>query len=66
VGQQRKSSVSLKISAFGCHLKNAAGTLDLQSHVGVGTIITVLFPADRIVGSLHETEAVDEADRKAG
>jgi PAS domain S-box-containing protein len=42
------------------------GTLDLQSHVGVGTIITVLFPADRIVGSLLETEAVDEADRKAG
>ena len=42
------------------------GTLDLQSHVGVGTIITVLFPADRIVDSLHETEAVDEADRKAG
>jgi hypothetical protein len=27
------------------------GALDLQSHVGVGTIITVRFPAERIVRS---------------
>jgi PAS domain S-box-containing protein len=42
------------------------GTLDLQSHVGVGTIITVRFPVERIVRSPHDTEAEGAADRKTG
>ena len=42
------------------------GTLDLQSQVGVGTTVTVRFPAKRIVRSPHDAKAVDAADRKAG
>jgi hypothetical protein len=40
--------------------------VDLQSEVGVGTTVTVRFPAARIVRSPHDTKAVDTADRKAG
>ena len=42
------------------------GTLDLQSRVGVGTTVTVRFPAERIVGSPHNAKAIYAADRKAG
>ncbi len=42
------------------------GSLDLQSKVGVGTTVTVRFPANRIVGSPRGTKSVDSADRKAG
>lgn len=42
------------------------GYLDLQSEVGLGTTVTVRFPAERIVGSLRDTKAVNVADRKAG
>jgi PAS domain S-box-containing protein len=42
------------------------GTLDLKSHVGVGTIITVRFPAERIVRSPHDAKAVNTAAKKAG
>ena len=42
------------------------GYLDLQSQVGVGTTVTVRFPAERIVRSPHDTKAVVTIDRKAG
>ena len=42
------------------------GSLDLQSKVGVGTTVTVRFPAERIAPSPHDTKAADVADRKAG
>ncbi len=42
------------------------GTLDLQSQVGIGTTVTVRFPAERIVGSPHNAKAIYAADRKAG
>ncbi len=42
------------------------GSLDLQSQVGVGTTVTVRFPAERIVRLPHDTKAVGTADRKAG
>ena len=42
------------------------GTLDLQSHVGVGTIVTVCFPAERIVRSPHDTTSLNAADKKVG
>ncbi|MCZ6860511.1 MAG: PAS domain S-box protein [Alphaproteobacteria bacterium] len=42
------------------------GYLDLQSKIGVGTTVTVRFPAERIVRSAREAEAVYAADRKAG
>jgi two-component system cell cycle sensor histidine kinase PleC len=42
------------------------GSLDLQSQVGVGTIVTVRLPAERIVPLQHDTRATDEADRKTG
>ncbi len=42
------------------------GSLDLQSQVGVGTTVTVRFPAERIVRLPHDTKAVDTAGRKAG
>jgi signal transduction histidine kinase len=42
------------------------GYLDLQSEIGVGTTVTVRFPAERIVPSPRDANAVDAADRKAG
>ncbi len=42
------------------------GSLDLQSQVGVGTTVTVRFPAERIVRLPHGTKAVCAADRKTG
>ncbi len=34
------------------------GTLDLQSKVGVGTTVTVRFPAERIVASLDNSDSL--------
>ncbi len=42
------------------------GYLDLQSEVGVGTTVTVRFPAERIVQSPRDTNAVGAAANKAG
>jgi signal transduction histidine kinase len=42
------------------------GYLDLQSEVGVGTTVTVRFPAERIARSSHDTEAASTENRKAG
>ncbi len=42
------------------------GALDLQSSVGVGTTVTVRFPAERIIRSPHDTKAVGIAGGKAG
>ncbi len=42
------------------------GVLDLQSEVGVGTTVTVRFPAERIVRSPHDTKAISAGNRKAG
>ena len=41
------------------------GSLDLQSQVGVGTTVTVRFPAERIVPLRHDNKAVGTSDRKA-
>jgi signal transduction histidine kinase len=42
------------------------GYLDLQSEVGVGTSVTVRFPAERIVPSPRDTLAVGATGRKSG
>jgi two-component system cell cycle sensor histidine kinase PleC len=42
------------------------GSLDLQSELGVGTTITVRFPAERVVGSPRDTKTAGAADRQAG
>ena len=42
------------------------GYLDLQSKVGVGTTVTVRFPAERILPSPRDIKSVGETDRKAG
>jgi signal transduction histidine kinase len=42
------------------------GSLDLQSQVGVGTTVTVRFPAERIVPSQRGSEAADSAELKVG
>ncbi len=42
------------------------GYLDLQSEVGVGTTVTVRFPAERIVELPRDTESVDTAAKKVG
>ena len=42
------------------------GTLDLQSQVGVGTTVTVRFPAERVVHSPRNSEPMDTAIKKAG
>ena len=44
-----------------CH----GGVLDLQSEVGVGTTVTVRFPAERIVASLDNSDSLDVEDRAA-
>ncbi len=41
------------------------GALDLQSEVGVGTTVTVRFPAERIVASLDNSDSLDVEDRAA-
>ncbi len=41
------------------------GYLDLQSKVGVGTAVTVRFPAERIVPSLGHTHSLGVQDREA-
>ncbi len=41
------------------------GSLDLQSQVGVGTIVTIRFPAERIVPFRHDNKAVGTSARKA-
>ncbi len=43
-----------------------SGTLDLQSEVGVGTTVTVRFPAERIVELPRDTESIDTTAKKAG
>lgn len=42
-----------------------AGVFDLQSKVGVGTTITLRFPAERIVASLDNSYSRDEENRAA-
>ncbi len=42
------------------------GSLDLQSQVGVGTTVTVRFPAERVVVMKRDIMAVNTANRKAG
>ena len=42
------------------------GALELQSELGVGTTLTVRFPAARIIGSPDDNMAVCAADKKAG
>ncbi len=41
------------------------GVLDLQSEVGVGTTVTVSFPAERIVASLDNSDSLDVEARAA-
>ena len=41
------------------------GVLDLQSEVGVGTTVTVRFPAERIVASLDNADSLDVKHRAA-
>ncbi len=41
------------------------GSFDLQSEVGVGTTVTVRFPAERIVASLDNSDSLDVEDRVA-
>ncbi len=41
------------------------GALDLQSEVGVGTTVTVRFPAERIMASLDNSDSLDLEDRAA-
>ena len=42
------------------------GSFTMNSEPGVGTTVTVRFPAERIVRSPRDTKAVGAADRKAG
>ncbi|MEE8531191.1 MAG: ATP-binding protein, partial [Hyphomicrobium sp.] len=41
------------------------GSLDLQSQAGIGTTVTVRFPAERIVQSTCGTQSLDKVDREA-
>ena len=43
-----------------------AGSFDLQSMLGVGTTVTVRFPADRIVSPQATDQNEDRGDRKVG
>ncbi len=46
-------------------VKLHGGALDLQSEVGVGTTVTVRFPAERILASLGNSDSLDVEDRAA-
>ncbi len=41
------------------------GSLDLQSEVGIGTTVTVRFPAERIVASSDKADSLDVEARAA-
>ena len=42
------------------------GYLDLQSKVGVGTTVTVRFPAERMLVLPRESDSMDSATKKTG
>ena len=42
------------------------GSITMKSELGVGTTVTVRFPAERIVHSQPDTQTLGSADRKAG
>ena len=46
-------------------VESHGGSLDLQSQFGVGTTVTVRFPAERVVGALRDTEALCAAGQIA-
>ncbi len=71
--QQIDSAINRKYEGTGLGLpltkalvEMHGGYLELHSEVGVGTTVTVHFPAERIVPSPRDTKAADAADRKAG
>jgi signal transduction histidine kinase len=47
------------------HVESHGGSLDLQSQPGVGTTVTVRFPAARIVKSAHDKRRFEMDDRAA-
>ncbi len=47
-------------------IEQHGGSLDLQSEVGVGTTVTVRFPATRIVATNDAAQSFRPEDRKAG
>jgi PAS domain S-box-containing protein len=71
--QQIDSKLSRKYEGTGLGLpltkaiaEMHGGTLDLQSEVGVGTTVTVRFPADRIVAPPGSTLSISGAGGKTG
>ncbi len=63
---RRHEGTGLGLSLTKSLIEMHGGYLDLQSEVGVGTTVTVRFPAERIVHSPHGTKAISAGDRKAG
>ena len=70
--QQVDSDLNRKYEGTGLGLPLAkslcemhGGSLDLQSEIGVGTTVTVRFPAERIVGVPCGMQTMSTADRKA-
>ncbi len=51
--------------AQGGKLMRTDEALDLQSEVGVGTTVTVRFPAERIVASLDDSDSLGVEGRAA-
>ena len=63
---RRHEGTGLGLSLTKSLIEMHGGYLDLQSEVGVGTTVTVRFPAERIVHSPYGTKAISAGDRKAG
>ncbi len=63
---RRHEGTGLGLSLTKSLIELHGGYLDLQSEVGVGTTVTVRFPAERIVRWPHGTKAISAGDRKVG
>ncbi len=63
---RRHEGTGLGLPLTKSYIELHGGSLELQSEIGVGTTVTVRFPATRMIGVPHDTEAQSAGDRKAG
>ena len=62
---RRHEGTGLGLPLAKCLAELHGGSLDLQSQIGVGTTVTVRFPAERIVAPLDDTHPLSVEDRAA-
>ena len=62
---RRHEGTGLGLPLAKCLAELHGGSLDLQSQIGIGTTVTVRFPAERIVAPLDDTHSLSVEDRVA-